>query len=77
MTGNYKKIAEKRAFSYKIYSVDIFHILVLQEYWVLMECRIPLQPVLGEGGVRIVAHSIKISSYEQTQENRVCCFLKL
>ena len=65
MTGNYRKIAENRAFSYKIYIVDIFHILVLQEYWVLMECRIPLQPVLE--GVRIVSHSIKISSYEQTQ----------
>ena len=24
----------------------IFHILVLQEYWVLTECRIPLKPVL-------------------------------
>ena len=27
--------------------VDIFHILVLQEYWVLVESRIPLKPVLG------------------------------
>ena len=24
-----------------------FHILVLQEYWVLVESRIPLKPVLG------------------------------
>ena len=30
-----------------------FHILVLQEYWVLTESRIPLKPVLG--GVIIVA----------------------
>ena len=28
-------------------SADIFHILVLQEYWFLMESRIPLQPVPG------------------------------
>ena len=30
-----------------VYSVDIFHILVFQEYWVLMENRILLKPVLG------------------------------
>ena len=30
-----------------------------------MESRIPLKPVLG--GIIIVAHSIKIGSYEQTQ----------
>ena len=40
-----------------------FHILVLQEYWVLTESRIPLKPLLG--GVRIVA--LSFSSYEQTQ----------
>ena len=40
-----------------------FHILVLQEYWVLTESRILLKPVLG--GVRIVA--LSISSHEQTQ----------
>ena len=34
----------------------IFHILVLQEYWVLTESRIPLKQVLE--GVRIVALSI-------------------
>ena len=45
------------------YRVDIFHILVLQEYWVLTESRIPLKPVLGS--VRIVALSIR--SHEQTQ----------
>ena len=39
------------------YSVDIFHILVLQEYWVLTESRVPLKPVLGD--VRIVALSIR------------------
>ena len=39
-----------------------FHILVLQEYWVLTENRIPLKPVLGD--VIIFAHSI--SSNEQT-----------
>ena len=31
----------------------VFHILVLQKYWVLTESRIPLKPVLG--GVKIVA----------------------
>ena len=36
-----------------LYSVDIFHILVLQEYLVLTESRIPLKQVLG--GVRIIA----------------------
>ena len=29
------------------YSVDIFHILVLWEYWVLTESRILFQPMLG------------------------------
>ena len=38
-----------------------FHILVLREYWVLTESRIPLKPVLG--CVRIVA--LSISSHEQ------------
>ena len=41
------------------YSVDLFHILVLQECWVLTECRILLKPVLN--GVRIVALSISWS----------------
>ena len=45
------------------YSVDIFHILVLLKYWVLMESRIPLKPMLG--GVRNVA--LFISSHEQIQ----------
>ena len=44
------------------YSVDIFHILALQEYWGLAESRIPLKPVLV--GVRIIA--LSISSHEQT-----------
>ena len=51
--------------------VIFFHTRVLQEYWALTESRIPLKPVLG--GVRIVSFSI--SSHEQTQYNRVCCFL--
>ena len=33
-----------------------FHILVIQESWVLVESRIPLKPVLG--GVRIAALTI-------------------
>ena len=45
------------------YSVDIFHILVLQEYWVVTENRIPLKLMLG--GMKIVA--LSISSHEQTQ----------
>ena len=40
-----------------------FHILVLKEYWVLTERRIPRKPVLG--GVKIVA--LSISTHEQTQ----------
>ena len=40
-----------------------FHILVLQEYWVLTKSRILLKLVLG--GVRIVA--LSINSHEQTQ----------
>ena len=43
------------------------HILVLHEYWILTEIRIPLKPY-GDRGVRIVAHTI--SSHEQTQYNR-------
>ena len=44
-------------------SVDIFHIVVLREDWVLMESRIRAKPELG--GVRIVA--LFISSHEQTK----------
>ena len=40
-----------------------FLILVLQEYWVLTESRIPDKLVLG--GVRIIA--LSISFHEQTQ----------
>ena len=50
-----------------------FHILVLQKFWVLTESRIPLKSVLVV--VRIVA--LSINSHEQTQLNRVCCFLIL
>ena len=45
------------------YSVDIFHILVLPEYWVLTESRIPLKTALG--GMRIV--ELSIISHELTQ----------
>ena len=45
------------------YRVDIFHILVLQEYWLLTESKIQLKSVLV--GVRILTPSI--SSQEQTQ----------
>ena len=52
---------------FKLTSIDIvlifFHILDLQEYWVLRESRIPLKPVLR--GVRIVA--LSISSHEKIQ----------
>ena len=40
-----------------------FHILVLQEYWVLTESRTRLEPVLGN--VSIVA--LNINAHEQTQ----------
>ena len=52
------------------YSVDIFHVLVLQEYWVLIESRLPQKPVLGV--VRIVAFSI--NSHEQTQKPSLLIF---
>ena len=39
------------------------HILVLREYWILTESRIPLK--LGLGSVRIVG--LSISPHEQTQ----------
>ena len=42
------------------YSIEIFPILVLQEYWLHTASRIPLKPVLGD--MRIVA--IFISSNE-------------
>ena len=45
------------------YSVDIFHILVLNEYLVPTESRILLKPVLG--GMRIIA--LSISSHDQIQ----------
>ena len=49
---------------FQYFIVLIFlHIVVLQEYWVLMESRTPLKPVLG--CVRIVA--LSITSHEQTQ----------
>ena len=48
-----------------------FHILGLQECWVLMESRIPLKLVLGY--VKIVA--LSISSHEQTQKNKSAVFL--
>ena len=41
----------------------MFHILVLHDYWVLMESRVPLMPVLE--GVRLFARCI--SSHEETQ----------
>ena len=40
----------------------LFHILILQENWVLAETSIPLKPLLA--GVRIVA--LSISSHEHT-----------
>ena len=60
-------------------SLVLFHILVLQKYWVLTESRIPLYWVLAEsriplkpvlGGMRIVA--ISISSHEQTIDKKQC-----
>ena len=42
---------------------SLFYILAFQEYWALMESRIPLKPVLR--GVIIVA--LFISSREHTQ----------
>ena len=53
-------------------NIDIFfHILVLQEYRVLIKSRIQLKPVLG--GVRMAA--LSISSHEQTQYPKPAVFL--
>ena len=53
--------------TFSIFYIDIevifLHILVLQEYWVMAESRIPLKPVLGS--MRILA--LSISPHEQTQ----------
>ena len=40
-----------------------FQTLVFQEYWVLVESRVPLKPMLG--GVRIFV--LSISSHDKTQ----------
>ena len=40
-----------------------FHFLVLQEYWVLKESRIPLKPVVGS----VIMVALSISSHKQTQ----------
>ena len=53
------------------YSVAIFHILVLQEYLVLTESRIPHKPTLG--GVRTVA--LSISSHERLNKTESTVFL--
>ena len=53
------------------YSVDSFSCSGPSGYWVLMESRIPLKPMLG--GVRIMA--LSISSREQNKT--VCCLLVL
>ena len=50
-------------------AVLVFHTLVFKMYWVLMESRIPLKPMLGE--------LLHFSVHEQTQYNPVCCFLIL
>ena len=51
------------------YSVNIFHVLVLQEYWVLTESRIPLKLVLR--GVRIVAFSYRLKKTKYAVSNIV------
>ena len=47
-----------------------FHILVLQEYWVLTESRIPLKAVLR--GMRIVA--LSISSHNRLNKTESAIF---
>ena len=54
-----------------------FHILVLQEYWVLAESRIPLKPVLGhENCCTFREFSIKPSLLFLYKYCRFCIFLK-
>ena len=57
------KISDFQSGFYRYSVAMFFHIMDIQEKWVLTESRIPLKPVLG--GVRIVA--LSISSHEQTQ----------
>ena len=51
------------------YSVDSFHNLILQEFWVLTERKILLKPVLG---ARILA--LSISSHQQHTVFESCMF---
>ena len=44
-------------------TVFFFLFLVLQEYWVLTESRIPLKPVVGS----VIMVALFISSHKQTQ----------
>ena len=54
--------------------VHQFHILVLQEYWVLKESRIPLKGVIG--GVRIVALSVNSLNRLNETESSVFGFCR-
>ena len=49
LTGTLSHITQliKSATFLQSIGLILFHILVLQEYWVLTESRIPLKPVLG------------------------------
>ena len=51
-----------------------FHILVLQEYWVLMEIRILLKPVLGD--VRIVALPLVLMNRLNKTESAVFLYCR-
>ena len=60
--------------SYKTVLLIFFHILVLQEYWVLTESRMLLKQVLG--GVRIVALSIVLINRLNKTESAVFLYCR-
>ena len=51
-----------------------FHILVIQEYFILTESRIPLNSVLG--GMRIVALSLVLMNRLNTTESAVFLYCR-
>ena len=50
--------------------IIFFHILVLQEYWVLVKSRIPLKPMLGG----MIIFALSISSHERLNETESAVF---
>ena len=74
---NFKDFYTKLCLPVHRYNVDIFSYsaMVLREYWVLTESRIPLKPVLG--GMRIVAQCplVLMNRLNKTKSAVVSLFL--